>query len=177
VKLQTVLWISLFSALGCASSTTEFTHESDSTAPLSVAKDLAGEGRDDHIDLRRLRSDFSRVVLSNDRTWWVGSETPEVLSLGEEFTMRIGIVPNGDDLGVDSLQQIPEDLSDLTIHVDCTMPQHGHGMNLVPEIEATQPGRFLVHGLELFMEGQWLVTVDVEFGQHLERTQWWVEPR
>lgn len=177
MKFRSMLLISLFSALGCASTATEVTSELNSTATSNVASEIAGEEHHDQGDLRRLRSDFSQVVLSNDRSWWVGSETPDVLPLGEEFTMQIGVAPNRLDQGMESSQQVPEDLSDLTIRVDCTMPQHGHGMNVVPEIEFTQPGRFLVHGLELFMEGEWLVTVDVEFGQHLERTQWWVEPQ
>ena len=39
--------------------------------------------------------------------------------------------------------------------IDATMPEHGHGMNYRPTIEALGNGRFRASGLLLHMPGRW----------------------
>lgn len=41
------------------------------------------------------------------------------------------------------------------VRVDATMPQHGHGMNYRPTVEALGGGRFRASGLLLHMPGRW----------------------
>jgi hypothetical protein len=132
---------------GCAASA-EKTEDSD------LAAALAAEG-------------YPRAVISNDGTWCVGSRA-DPPALSRPFDLALAIAPADGAIGR---------LEAITIAVDCTMPQHGHGMEVVPEVERVAPGRYVVRGLELFMEGEWLVTVDITEGTETERTQWWVEPR
>jgi len=111
---------------------------------------------------------FAGITPSNDGNWLVGVRPGTPPPLGELHAREIAIEPaDGDRARLDA----------LAIEVDCTMPQHRHGMNVTPEIERLAPGRFAVRGLELFMEGEWLFTVDIIDGGITERTQWWVEPR
>lgn len=68
--------------------------------------------------------------------------------------------------------------------VDAEMPQHGHGMNLVPSIERMQGevdgaggGELVVvaNGMLLHMPGRWVLSLDVVEDGVLERTQWFVD--
>ena len=51
------------------------------------------------------------------------------------------------------------------------MPQHGHGMNRVPEVRALAGGRFRVEGLFFHMPGRWELYFDVTQGARTERAQ------
>ncbi len=114
------------------------------------------------------RERFDRVVVSNDGRWTVGVRPDTAPPLNEPFELLLAVEPtDGSRAG----------LAEVSIDVDCTMPQHGHGMNVLPEVERIGPGRFVVRGLEMFMEGGWLVTIDITLGPETERTQWWVEPK
>jgi hypothetical protein len=45
--------------------------------------------------------------------------------------------------------------SPLRLEVDARMPEHGHGMNYRPAIEALGPAQFRARGLLLHMAGRW----------------------
>lgn len=45
--------------------------------------------------------------------------------------------------------------------VDATMPQHGHGMNYRPAVEALGDGRFRANGMLLHMPGRWQLSFTV----------------
>jgi hypothetical protein len=45
--------------------------------------------------------------------------------------------------------------------VDATMPQHGHGMNYRPTVEALGDGRFRADGMLLHMPGRWQLSFTV----------------
>lgn len=45
--------------------------------------------------------------------------------------------------------------------VDATMPEHGHGMNYRPAVEALGEGRFRATGLLLHMPGRWQLSFAV----------------
>jgi len=111
---------------------------------------------------------YSGITPSNGGNWLVGVRPGSPPPLGELHAREIAIEPASGDR---------TRLAGIAIEVDCTMPQHRHGMNVVPEVERLAPGRFAVRGLELFMEGEWLFTVDIVDGDRTERTEWWVEPR
>ena len=54
------------------------------------------------------------------------------------------------------------------IAVDATMPQHGHGMNYRPSLQALGSGRWRAEGLLWHMSGAWQLRLDVE---HAGRAQ------
>jgi hypothetical protein len=59
---------------------------------------------------------------------------------------------------------------DVELSVDAAMPEHGHGMNRVPRIEAGD-GHFRAEGLLFHMPGKWELYFDVTQGAVTERAQ------
>lgn len=64
---------------------------------------------------------------------------------------------------------------DHTVRVDAGMPQHRHGMNVVPRTTRREDRGFDVEGLLFHMPGAWTLTFDVEVGGITERAQTIVE--
>jgi hypothetical protein len=62
-------------------------------------------------------------------------------------------------------------LRDVTLSVDAAMPQHGHGMNRVPEVRADGDGHFVVEGMLFHMVGRWELYLAVTRGPQTERAQ------
>jgi hypothetical protein len=62
-------------------------------------------------------------------------------------------------------------LTDISLDVDAFMPEHGHGMNRVPEITKREDGGFDVKGLLFHMGGNWELYFDVTRGAITERAQ------
>ncbi|MDO8419899.1 MAG: hypothetical protein Q7S90_07670 [Rubrivivax sp.] len=50
------------------------------------------------------------------------------------------------------------------LRVDATMPEHRHGMNYRPSVQALGPGSWRVEGLLWHMAGRWELRLDVEAG-------------
>jgi hypothetical protein len=48
-----------------------------------------------------------------------------------------------------------------TPRIDATMPEHGHGMNYRPTVEALGDGRYRANGLLLHMPGRWQLSFTV----------------
>jgi len=48
------------------------------------------------------------------------------------------------------------------LRVDATMPEHRHGMNYRPSVQALGPGLWRVDGLLWHMSGRWELRLDVE---------------
>ena len=63
-------------------------------------------------------------------------------------------------------------LEDVELSVDAGMPQHGHGMNVVPTVARQDGGRFRVDGMLFHMTGEWQVYFDVTRGPVTERAQY-----
>jgi hypothetical protein len=65
--------------------------------------------------------------------------------------------------------------------VDAEMPQHGHGMNLVPTVERLRGdvggGEIVLvaNGMLFHMPGRWVLSLDVIEDGVLERAQWYVD--
>ena len=59
-----------------------------------------------------------------------------------------------------------------SIIADAGMPHHGHGMNVVPELEHREDGSWVARGMLMHMPGRWQVYVDVLEDGRLERAQW-----
>jgi len=52
---------------------------------------------------------------------------------------------------------------DGTLTFNATMPDHGHGMNVQPTIEAgTEPGTFVIEGVNFHMPGTWKIDISLE---------------
>lgn len=64
-----------------------------------------------------------------------------------------------------------EPLKNVTLDVDAFMPEHGHGMNRVPEITRSEDGGFDVKGILFHMGGTWELYLDVTRGPITERAQ------
>lgn len=52
-------------------------------------------------------------------------------------------------------------LKDGTLLVDCTMPHHGHGMNVRPVVKQLVPGAWRAEPLLLHMPGRWELSFDI----------------
>jgi hypothetical protein len=55
------------------------------------------------------------------------------------------------------------------IHIDATMPAHGHGMNYRPAAAQRAPGHYRFTGLMLHMAGTWRLTIDLVQGSKRTR--------
>lgn len=112
---------------------------------------------------------------------WDGAR--EVLSNGQGYLVRFAA----------SLEPIPDNevfelavwvfdpaapeapLSDVALAADAGMPEHGHGMNRVPEVARRADGGFDVTGMLFHMGGSWELYLDVTRGAITERAQTRVE--
>jgi hypothetical protein len=81
---------------------------------------------------------------------------PTAIEVGRPFTLEVRVAPDnaGDDLG---------------IMVDAGMPEHAHGMNLVPRDRRMTDGTFSVEGMLFHMPGAWEIYVDVTRAGETER--------
>jgi hypothetical protein len=55
------------------------------------------------------------------------------------------------------------------LRIDARMPAHRHGMNYVPRIHATAPGRWQADGLMFHMPGPWEFRIDLRAGGVTDR--------
>ena len=129
-----------------------------------IASGIAAGGCDggDEIDYGfGPEENWSRVSTA-DRTWQVlWRPIPAAMPTLEPFSVEI--------LVFDQAGRTPGD--DVSVMIDATMPHHGHGMNVVPEV--TREGEsWLAEGVLLHMPGRWEFTIDVERDGEVERAQW-----
>ncbi len=103
-----------------------------------------------------------RTVVSNDGRWEVEVDCVEGgLELAERFTLELKI--KSAETG-----EVP---SDLSLSVQARMPEHGHGMNVAPEVSKLGPGHFRAEGFRLHMPGYWELYFDISQGAVTERAQ------
>jgi cytochrome c peroxidase len=62
-------------------------------------------------------------------------------------------------------------LGGAKVQVSAWMPEHMHGMSRRPQTAESAPGRYLVRGMLLHMEGSWQLFVDVMAGSRSERAE------
>ncbi|MSR48390.1 MAG: hypothetical protein EXS13_15235 [Planctomycetes bacterium] len=62
-------------------------------------------------------------------------------------------------------------LGGAQLRVTAWMPEHMHGMGRRPQAEETAPGRYLVRGMLLHMEGLWQLFFDVTAAGRSERIE------
>jgi hypothetical protein len=73
---------------------------------------------------------------------------PEPLAVGRAFTLLFRVCP----------------ASARVLRVDATMPEHRHGMNYRPSVQALGDGRWRAEGLLWHMAGRWELAFEVELG-------------
>jgi hypothetical protein len=101
-------------------------------------------------------------VDSNAGTYVVRWRALPLLERGRDFDLEL-FVEAADAPGVP--------LEGLALAVDAEMPEHRHGMNVVPRVVELGPGRFRVEGLRFQMSGWWDLHVDLTRGPWTERAQ------
>lgn len=52
-------------------------------------------------------------------------------------------------------------VEDAQVSARCTMPEHGHGMNVMPRGRELGLGLYRVEGMLLHMRGRWVLGIDV----------------
>ena len=55
------------------------------------------------------------------------------------------------------------------VRIDARMPEHGHGMNYRPSLQARGPGRWRAEGLMLHMAGRWELSFELRRGDQVDR--------
>ncbi len=102
-------------------------------------------------------------VKSNAGTYQVLYRThPAEIPRGESFAIEAWVFAAGSP---------DRPLEGLRLSADAAMPEHGHGMNRVPRVEALADGGFRVEGMYFHMPGLWQLYLDVTRGALTERAQ------
>lgn len=108
-----------------------------------------------------------KEVTSNDGSWRVHwrviaeSQPAEVPLPRKRFTV---------ELRLESLRTPAE--TPKAVLVDAQMPEHGHGMNVLPTVSLAEGGAVRADGMLFHMNGRWEVDVDIDDGTTVERAQW-----
>jgi hypothetical protein len=74
-----------------------------------------------------------------------------------------GPLPNGEPFALDvsATDAAGKPLEGVRLLADCTMPHHGHGMNVRPEVTTIGPGQWRVEPMLLHMPGRWELSFDL----------------
>jgi hypothetical protein len=117
----------------------------------------------DHVQGGKPWEGAERIV-SNGEDYVVFLRTdPSPIPDNAEFAATVWVLPRN--------AIPPQPLDDVSLDVDAFMPEHGHGMNRVPEISRREDGGFDVKGLLFHMGGTWELYLDVTRGPITERAQ------
>lgn len=82
----------------------------------------------------------------------VYSPTPDPVPLNQLFRLELALFEGSDR---------SQPAADAEVLVRGWMPEHEHGMNLVPEVHPLGGGRFSVEGMLFHMPGRWQLIVEV----------------
>jgi hypothetical protein len=88
------------------------------------------------------------IVVYSDRYLIAFRPEPLRIEVGQPFMLLVNVCTKRGDAAE-------------LVRVDATMPEHKHGMNYAPTLEATGNGRYRVDGLLFHMPGSWEVAFDV----------------
>ena len=98
--------------------------------------------------------DLSQTQTSQDGLFEVTyTTTPNPLPLNDYFDMAV------------TLTEAEVSTDELVLGVDAKMPEHNHGMNVLPEFEMGGRGKLAVKGMLFHMPGHWEITVQVTRGE------------
>ncbi|MDG2054215.1 MAG: FixH family protein [Phycisphaerales bacterium] len=103
------------------------------------------------------------VIESNAGNYLVQfASSPDPMPVSELCELKVRVLrPNGKVIATEDLQ----------LFADAAMPHHGHGMNVVPQVEAQNDGLFLVDGMLFHMPGRWELYFDITENDVTERAQ------
>jgi hypothetical protein len=112
---------------------------------------------------------------------WAGAR--EIASNGDGYLLRVRAsvepLPENELFALSVWVFDPDEpdapLADVSLAADAGMPEHGHGMNRVPEVTRREDGGFEVTGMLFHMGGSWELYLDVTRGAITERAQSRVE--
>ncbi len=109
----------------------------------------------------------SSGIESGEGTYFVSFTTrPDPIPVNAEFEIEAVVL---------DAKTRTRPAEDVDLAVDAGMPEHGHGMNVVPRVERLAGGRFRAVGLVFHMPGRWELAFDVTRGAVTERAQTLVE--
>ncbi len=99
----------------------------------------------------------------------VYSPTPDPVPLNQLFRLSLAVYEG------DSRRSQPA--ADTELLVRGWMPEHEHGMNLVPEVRPLGGGRFAVEGMLFHMPGRWQLEVEIRRSGAAERATFEIQVR
>ena len=104
---------------------------------------------------------------SNDGAFHVTYRpSPDPIPLNEPFELEVVVFKDAD---------FRQPATNVTLDVDAAMPQHQHGMNQQPTVEAMGGGRFSGKNMLFHMSGYWELYFDVTEGPVTERAQFVIQ--
>ena len=102
-------------------------------------------------------------LISNDETYRVHWRSiPEPIPLNEPFALEVAIF---------SRDNSDQDPLIVDLSVDGRMPEHRHGMNVIPPVMRRDDGWYEISNLLVHMPGYWQIHIDVTRGGVTERAQ------
>lgn len=101
-----------------------------------------------------------RAASVEDSFFVVCRPTPYPVPLNQQFSLEVRVLQS---------RERPTLVSDIVVAVDADMPEHGHGMNTTPKVNASPDGRYAVSGMLFHMAGDWEIYVDVTCNGVTER--------
>ena len=116
------------------------------SAPGAEELARAASRRDAALALARAAKGSLPLPGGGELRWSAPAPVPRA----EPFAMQVTLV------GADGAP-----LKDAALRVDCTMPHHGHGMNVEPAMRQVAPGQWIAEPLLLHMPGRWELAFDV----------------
>ncbi len=105
----------------------------------------------------------ARHCVSNDGQFAVfWRPTPDPIQERQSFSLEVWVTK------LDAPNQLE---TDLFLALDAGMPEHGHGMNVVPQTIRAADGHFTVQGTRFHMPGRWEMYFDLAREGRTERAQ------
>ena len=103
-----------------------------------------------------------RIVSNDSRYVVIYTTEPPSIPLNERFRVEVRVLDARNDLAP---------VTDADLVVDAAMPEHGHGMNVVPQVWKNNDGSYTAAGLLFHMPGRWELYFDVTRNGRTERAQ------
>ena len=112
--------------------------------------------------------DYATSAHSDGGAFYVEyTPNPDPIPVSDEFSVTLTVYEGVDTEAV---------LSGVDrVAVDADMPEHGHGMNVVPEVADNGDGTFTASPFAFHMPGYWEIYVDVTVGDTTERATFSVD--
>ena len=112
--------------------------------------------------------DYSAAAHSDGGSFYVTyTPDPDPIPLSDEFSITV-MVHDGTD--TDTMLMNVD-----AVAADGDMPDHDHGMNVVPEVVDNGDGTFTASPFAFHMPGYWEINVDVTVGETTERATFSVD--